>query len=719
MKFRIIFSLLLIQLTFGLNGQQPQAIAYKTYGRITIDGIANEKDWAMATINSIDSIYIGEEASITGNADLSGYWKALYSDRGLYLFISVIDDYHYISADYGQTWEKDQVEIYFDMNTGNLKDGHGGQDFYNGIVGHYQISGNADSASSKTSLPSFVTQHNGDRQYLVRSDGSYTEELYIPWKAIPALGDTVFMPDTKTVFGIDFYLIDNDGPNHGAARSRKVWANKGWITEDWSNMDDAGILLCKPDSTTVIITKLKKDTITVDGIINETIWNSAVQNNIAKNFGSETFDNNLDLSAYWKALYNDSGIYVLVNVFKDDVHYTSGTYGQAWEKDKIEVYFDMNTDDLKDGKGPNDGAIYDGRNMGHYVIAPLAEPNQTLPGWCERCQLQTSVNADNSYITEMYVPWETIKSVTNSVFIPDSMKRFGFDVTIADNDGPGKGAARNRKVWMNKVEPESFNNMDGCGSISCLVPKKPTQSIKFGPLYERTYGDGPFKINAKASSGLPLTFLSSDTTVARIKADSVFIISPGYTNIIVSQAGNDTLPPVKKYQTLVVNKAELTVAAMDATRNAGQSNPAFTLIYEGFINSENENVLNSQPKVTCTANISSAPGIYNIIVSGGSAKNYDFKYINGKLTVLLVLGLKNIINSDIKYHPNPVHNFFKVSNIQSNKASLLVYNLQGKMIFSLPVSNNTPIDISQLSPGLYFIKLLDGDKMIMDKLIKR
>lgn len=90
----------------------------------------------------------------------------------------------------------------------------------------------------------------------------------------------------------------------------------------------------------------------------------------------------------------------------------------------------------------------------------------------------------------------------------------------------------------------------------------------------------------------------------------------------------------ENYETLTVTKnftiekANLTVKAQNASRAYGDANPVFKLIYDGFINGEDESVLLYEPTATVNANASSAVGEYNITISGGYAENYKFAYDN-------------------------------------------------------------------------------------------
>ena len=97
---------------------------------------------------------------------------------------------------------------------------------------------------------------------------------------------------------------------------------------------------------------------------------------------------------------------------------------------------------------------------------------------------------------------------------------------------------------------------------------------------------------------------------------------------------------------LTVNKRDLTVKANDCSRLYGEDNPKFGISYIGFVNGDTESSLESQPAAECVATKESNAGTYPITVSGGSAKNYNFVYKDGMLTVKpLTVGFKDRYNS--------------------------------------------------------------------------
>jgi len=61
--------------------------------------------------------------------------------------------------------------------------------------------------------------------------------------------------------------------------------------------------------------------------------------------------------------------------------------------------------------------------------------------------------------------------------------------------------------------------------------------------------------------------------------------------------------------------------------------PVFEATYEGFKNDEGDWMLDPLPKFSTTATSNSGPGVYDIIVKGADAQNYEISYVAGKLTI--------------------------------------------------------------------------------------
>ncbi|MEI9919911.1 MAG: choice-of-anchor tandem repeat GloVer-containing protein [Bacteroidota bacterium] len=73
-----------------------------------------------------------------------------------------------------------------------------------------------------------------------------------------------------------------------------------------------------------------------------------------------------------------------------------------------------------------------------------------------------------------------------------------------------------------------------------LVINKVSQTITFGPLSSKPAGSSQFTLSATASSGLTVSYVSSNTNVATVSGNTVTVVGGGATVITASQAGNAT-----------------------------------------------------------------------------------------------------------------------------------------------------------------------------------
>lgn len=162
------------------------------------------------------------------------------------------------------------------------------------------------------------------------------------------------------------------------------------------------------------------------------------------------------------------------------------------------------------------------------------------------------------------------------------------------------------------------------------------QTITFPPIPAKKYGDVNFASNAVSSNKtIPLTYSSSDPSVAFIAADSIHIVGAGTTQITVNQAGNPSFSAATPVtQTLMVSTTPLTITARDNFKRQGDDNPVLTATYTGFVRGEDSTTLNLQPAITTTAVKASPGGSYPITFSGASSRNYTITYVAGTLSVL-------------------------------------------------------------------------------------
>lgn len=96
--------------------------------------------------------------------------------------------------------------------------------------------------------------------------------------------------------------------------------------------------------------------------------------------------------------------------------------------------------------------------------------------------------------------------------------------------------------------------------------------------------------------------------------------------------GNESFTANVVYR-YTIKPVKLVAKVNNTSREYGDNNPQFNISYSGFVNGENESVITTAPTVSTTATKTSNVGEYPITISGGSAKNYEFVYEPGVLTV--------------------------------------------------------------------------------------
>lgn len=187
--------------------------------------------------------------------------------------------------------------------------------------------------------------------------------------------------------------------------------------------------------------------------------------------------------------------------------------------------------------------------------------------------------------------------------------------------------------------------------------------------YSREYGeDNPvfeYEVSGAMLNGIPEIVCEASAT-SPVGTYPIVIKKGGVTNY------NDTYVD----GILTITKAPLIVKAENVTRRQYVENPDFVITYSGWKLNEDESILTKKPTATTEATKDSPVGDYEIVVSGGEAENYDFKYENGVLTVTVPTIISEV---SVKHAAN-------------------VYTLQGNKV----LTNATTLD--GLPKGVYIVK---------------
>lgn len=151
---------------------------------------------------------------------------------------------------------------------------------------------------------------------------------------------------------------------------------------------------------------------------------------------------------------------------------------------------------------------------------------------------------------------------------------------VIDQQGPYTSPSGNNTWSESGIYADIIPNIVGCDSTITvdLTLAKMDQTITFESLENKTYGDTDFTLSATADSGLPVTFSSTDPSVATVSGNTVTIVGIGTTTITASQAGSSNYnPAINIDQTLtILTKPIIITADAGQTKIYGQSDPVFT-----------------------------------------------------------------------------------------------------------------------------------------------
>lgn len=150
----------------------------------------------------------------------------------------------------------------------------------------------------------------------------------------------------------------------------------------------------------------------------------------------------------------------------------------------------------------------------------------------------------------------------------------------------------------------------------------------------RIYGDTDPAFTATYTGFKNGQNVSVIDTLATGTSNSLVTSNVGTYDITMSGAMDNNYSFIYADGILDVTKSMLIAKANDVTRKQGAVNPPLSVSYTGFKNGETYSVLDSLATASTTANVGSAIGSYDILVSGGTDGNYTFSYANGTLTVL-------------------------------------------------------------------------------------
>ncbi len=247
------------------------------------------------------------------------------------------------------------------------------------------------------------------------------------------------------------------------------------------------------------------------------------------------------------------------------------------------------------------------------------------------------------------------------------------------------------------------------------VDTREVQTLSLPQNLTMTYGDPEYQLPANTEEGLPLTWTSTNPSIASISENVLTIKKAGSLAISCKQEGNEDYFSYNNYYALTIGKAGLQITADNHAMYPGDELPELTVKYDGFKYNDDVTCLTTRPKVTTTATSSSPIGNYPIVVSGAQANNYNISYANGTLSVIDGSTLHNTLSpKTIEIMPGSSA-FISVELINEDPIIMVEFYLQLPEGISVSKdedgywdatlnsnrSNRHNIDVEKNSDGLY------------------
>jgi len=255
---------------------------------------------------------------------------------------------------------------------------------------------------------------------------------------------------------------------------------------------------------------------------------------------------------------------------------------------------------------------------------------------------------------------------------------------------------------------------------------KQSQFLSFDTLASVHVGDSDFVPTCSASSGLPVTFTSMNTSVATILNGKIHIVGLGTAIINASQSGDSTHLAAPVYGQLLTVAAPLPVGIKDfsATIQSKSVVLAWDVADEigirsyqiekscdginfssfGTVNANNKNhysFIDAKPTL---------PNTYRIKVI---TMNGDVSYGNSLLVI-------DNSNGSIGVYPNPVTNNLTITGLNGQSLVKIVNSIGQTMMQQNTSANVLNLDVSTLKEGVYMLSITDdSDRISIKKFIKK
>lgn len=359
----------------------------------------------------------------------------------------------------------------------------------------------------------------------------------------------------------------------------------------------------------------------------ETVWSTVPSRGINNaTIGSTPGD----YSGSWKALYNASNLYVLVQV--NDATRTNDSGASWWEDDVVEVFIDGNNSKGTTYDGANDFQL--GFRWNDAVVKAGGNSVQNTTGITFNMYA-----AGAGYVLEASIPWSTI-GVT-----PVIGNQIGFDISVDDDDN---GGTRDSQMASFATTSAAWSNPSLFGSVyltSCSGPVNQAPTANAGADQNLAAGITSATLTGTGSDpdGTAVTYAWSKVsgptaTITSPSSASTTItgLTNGSTYVFRLTVSDGSLSTTDDMQVVVANTnqaptanagADQTLAAGTTTANLSGSgtDPNGTAVTYSWskVSGPAATITSPTSAATTVTGLSAGTFVFRLTVSDGSLTGTD------------------------------------------------------------------------------------------------
>lgn len=241
-------------------------------------------------------------------------------------------------------------------------------------------------------------------------------------------------------------------------------------------------------------------------------------------------------------------------------------------------------------------------------------------------------------------------------------------------------------------------------------PVKVGQVITFGEIGSKTMGDAPFRLSAISDSGLEVSYESADDHLS-IDVDMVSMLKPGRATVIASQSGNELfLPASPVNRTFCVNPGKPTINLTGLGSSSVILTSSSPTGNQWFRNGE------LIPNADGESLEVSSFGVFSVQVTVDGCVSAISDEIS-----LIVNSVGMEIGGEVIVYPNPAENLVFIKGINGSVKTLEILDMAGRItpIDYQEISEGYRLDISSLPSGVYMVRIFQGNKQSVHRILKK